>query len=138
MARNPGGAEEFPQLPALPTDGFEGDAKKAIDEFNSLAEKYYQKLNGRISLGTAESIQESNHVWAGHLDGEYVRFEVPASNADFAVPHNLERVPVGFLVVDMTSASPLVRLDSTPAHTTRFLWVRTAAAPGTRFTVFVF
>lgn len=138
MARNPGGAEEFPQLPSIPLGPFQGEERKAVEDFNAATEDYYRKLNGRISLGTRESLDTEKRIWSGHVDGELLSFAVPAANVDFAVPHNLERVPIGFWAVDMTSASPLYRLDSTPAHTTRLLYMRTAAVAGSRFTIFAF
>ncbi len=137
MARNPGGAEEFPQLPPLPTSAFPEDVKKTVAAFNANTEEYYQKLNGRISIGTPESLAERTSAWSGHLDGELIKVTVPAQNADFAIAHNLERVPLGFLPLDGTSASPLHRLATTPAHTSQFLWVRTAAAVGSRFLILV-
>ena len=135
MPRNPGGADEFPQLPQLPPDIFPGEAQKTISAFNEATNEYYQKLNGRISLGTLESLETKGSAWSGHLDGELIKVTVPAANANFAVPHRLERIPLGFIVLDMTSASPLHRLDSTPAHTTKFLWMRTAATAGSRFLI---
>lgn len=135
MARNPGSAKEFPQLPGLKPEAFPDPA--TATKFNSGLAAYYQQLNGRISVGTPESLEGFSSAWSGHLDGELVWVTTTAQNADFAVAHGLERVPLGWITLSPESPEPLHRLSSTPANTSSFLWVRSAAAVGTRYLILV-
>jgi hypothetical protein len=122
VARRPSGAKQFPrlQLPAgtLPP----GSA------FNQDAEQLQSQLNGRISLGTKVN------AWAGHLDAEIIQITAPSAGSDFPVTHNLERIPLGWIPL---SGDGLSRVNSTPPHNTKQLWVRAAAA-GTRYLLLVF
>lgn len=122
MARRPSDAKPFPRL-TMPSGVLPSGAP-----FNRDAEVIHGQLNGRISLGT------KMNAWSGHLDGELIEFTAPSANTDFPVTHNLGRIPLGWLPV---SGDGLSRLNSTPAHTVRQLWLRSSSA-GRRFRVLAF
>lgn len=129
--REPSDATQFPAIPALPPGAFPEPFRPTVEAFNLALAEWYDRINGRISLGNTRD------TWSGHVDGETITIVVPQSNVDFAVVHNLERMPLGFLTLEANSASPLHRLESTPANSERLLWMRTAAAAGSRFLIWV-
>lgn len=65
-----------------------------IRELNFYLKAIVQKLNGRISFGTG--VQQRR----GNIDGQFVDINTPdTADTLFSIPHNIGRVPVGFLVV---------------------------------------
>jgi hypothetical protein len=122
MARRPSGAKQFPrlQLPAgtLPPGS----------PFNRDAEQLQSQLNGRISLGTKAN------AWAGHLDAEILQITAPSAATDFPVTHSLGRIPLGWIPL---SGDGLSRVNGTPPHNPKQLWLRAATA-GTRYLLMVF
>lgn len=132
MARNPSAADQFP-LPTLTPEAFPEEQRETVRAFNKLLHEWFDRLNGRISLGTGFN----KH--SGHLDGELIEVFTTATGAvDFPVAHNLERVPVGVFQLVSESASPLSRDPATPANSETLVWLRSAAAVGTKFWILVF
>jgi hypothetical protein len=127
VARKPSEAKEFPQL-KLPGAGFPETLQPAVSVFNRAAEEIHAQLNGRISMGTKPG------AWAGHIDGEILQITAPSAATDFPVTHSLGRIPLGWIPL---SGDGLSRVNITPAHTTKQLWLRAAVA-GTRYLLLVF
>ncbi len=81
-------------------------------------------LGGRLHLG--DPGVDGAHT--GHLDAQWRNvIAPPVANTAFAVPHDLQRVPVGYLVL---RADRAVRVydDPTNAHTSQVLWLAADAA----------
>jgi hypothetical protein len=57
------------------------------------------KINGFISFGTGIS-----GTRAGNLDAQYIDVYTPGADVEFAVPHGLERKPIGYDVVRQDKA----------------------------------
>jgi hypothetical protein len=110
--------------------GFPPEAQAGVSEFNRAADAMQTQLDGRISMGTGPGL------WSGHIDGEILDVRSPGASRDFPVAHNLGRIPVGWLPL---SGDGLMRLNSTPGHTTKLLWVHssTTATAGVRFRILV-
>lgn len=139
MARNPSDVTEFPPLPGIPTEPFSDGVRPAVESFNRVAQEWYQKLNGGIGLGGPDGVSVGNgRAWSGHFDGEILTVVVPEADADFPVTHQLNRIPLGFIEIDQTAEERLHRLETTPGHTTTQLWLRSAAAAGTRYRIWTF
>lgn len=58
------------------------------------------KMNGAISFGTGISSTR-----AGNIDAQYVDVYTPAADEEFAVPHGLQRKPIGYDVVRKDKAA---------------------------------
>lgn len=125
-------ARELAQLPQLPPAAFPDAYKPVIEEFNKRLREWYLQVNGGLSFGTGPG-------HSGHLDGEIIDIVTPAANQAFPVVHNLGRVPVGYITLDVESGTAglsLSRQDSTPGHSPTQLWVRSGVA-GTKYRILV-
>jgi hypothetical protein len=104
-----------------------GDSKAAwwglVSGIYRAVETLIGLLEGRLTLGTAEHAS-----WTGHVDGQY--HVVLTDTADFATPHGLGRLPVGYVVV-RSDADVRVFDSPTNAHTDTILWLRASSAGAT-------
>jgi hypothetical protein len=114
------------------------EARTAVEAHNRILEEWYEKINGFISLGTPEGMVTNRRMHSGQIDGEFIDFVVPATATDFPVVHGLGRVPLGFIEIGPGAEDRLHRVAATPAHTSDQLWVRTSAAAGTIYRIWVF
>lgn len=63
------------------------------------------KINGKLSMvgdGT-------NGSQSGNIDGQIKEFTFALANTDYVIPHDLERVPVGIVVLDVNQDGAVVR-----------------------------
>lgn len=61
-------------------------------------------LNGGITFGDA-----TNGSLSGNIDGEFKEFTFVLANVDYILPHELGRVPIGMVVLDVNQDGAVVR-----------------------------
>lgn len=132
MARKPS-TLVAPSLPLLDAEVFTEDRQRqAVKRFNSQIQEWFNLLNGGVSLGTGPG-------WSGHIDGEIVDVETSVgAGVDFGIPHNLGRIPVGFILLAATAAGGLISPQATTAHTDTMLMVQHQGVVGDRYRIMVF
>lgn len=132
MARNPSTILP-PSLPLLDEEAFTEDRqKRAVKRFNTQLQEWFNILNGGLSLGTGPG-------WSGHVDGEIIDVEARVGvGVDFGIPHNLGRIPVGFILLGSTVAGGLISPQATTAHTDTMLMVQHQGVAGDRYRIMVF
>lgn len=105
--------------------GFEADGEKVparvLRSMHQAIVRLSGLLAGRLGLGSGV-----HGAHSGRLDGQWLRTTTPAAaNTTFAVPHGLDRSPVGFVVYDKSAAADIYRA---PDHdwTSSELWLRSS------------
>jgi hypothetical protein len=63
-----------------------------------------RSLNGQLSLGDGTTSTQS-----GNIDGQTKEHYFSAANTDYEIPHGLERVPIGIIVLDVNVDGAVVR-----------------------------
>jgi hypothetical protein len=76
-------------------------------------------INGRLRIGDG-----SNSSQAGNFDGHTKEVTFTNANTDYEVPHDLGRVPVGILVLDVNADGAVVRGGSRGSWSSTRLFVR--------------
>lgn len=93
MARDLQGANLVP-APQIIESTRPDNISPAIASIYSQLEVMVAALNGKLSFGNG--VHRSN---AGNMDGQIHEITFPAApNTEFAIRHNLDRVPVGYIV----------------------------------------
>lgn len=88
--------------------------------------------NGQVGLGTGEKNTQS-----GNIDGQWKEFYFAAANTTYEVPHGLERIPVGIIVIDVNVDGAVVRGDDRGDWSTTRLFLRCSQAGTTALFVVV-
>jgi hypothetical protein len=63
-----------------------------------------RSLNGQLSLGDGTTSTQS-----GNIDGQTKEHYFSAADTDYEIPHGLERVPIGIIVLDVNVDGAVVR-----------------------------
>ena len=74
--------------------GFLSDSQRGI----------IRAFNGQVSFGNGATSTQS-----GNIDGQTKEHYFAAANTDYEIPHGLERVPIGILVLDVNVDGAVVR-----------------------------
>jgi hypothetical protein len=79
----------------IPSDNDGKLTENAVATLNSFMRSATRLLNGGVSFGDG---RQSTH--AGHIDGHTIEFVAPpVADTEFEIPHDLGRVPIGFLAL---------------------------------------
>lgn len=98
---------------------------KKLNNLQDVHDRVHTILNGNVSLGSIDSTGTES---PGNIDNKHVLVNVTvAANTEFAVTHNLNRVPTGFLIV-RTGMSGLSFVDSGTAWTTTQIFLKSNQA----------
>jgi hypothetical protein len=74
---------------------------QSVGALNAFMHTYASGFNGGISFGDGRSSSQ-----AGNIDGQVIVLLTPAvADAEFSVPHGLDRVPIGYLVLGKNLAA---------------------------------
>jgi hypothetical protein len=97
---------------------------KNLSNLRDVHDRVHTILNGNVSLGSFSGSTEN----PGNIDNRHVIINVVvASNTEFAVTHNLNRVPTGFHVV-RTGLPGLSLYDSGTAWTPTQIFLKSNTA----------
>lgn len=109
-------------VPAIPNIGDKVEPAHAA-ELYSLSIAVFRKLNGKLNVfGSAE-----NGTQAGNLDAELLDVFFPDADTEVAIPHDLGRVPVGYIPIRFDRAARIY--DSNNASwTEKVLYLRSDTA----------
>lgn len=89
-------------------------------------------LNGRLSFGNGTNSSQS-----GNVDGQSKEVYFASANTDYAVPHGLDRLPIGIIVLNTNTDGAVVRGASQGSWTNTQLFVRCNVAGTTALFVVV-
>ena len=89
-------------------------------------------FNGMISFGDG-----SNSSLSGNIDGQTKTVYFPVANTDVQVPHGLQRVPIGVIVLDVTVDGAVVRGNLRGQWDANRLFLRCSQATTTALLVVV-
>jgi hypothetical protein len=65
-----------------------------LSSLNLFLQEIAKKVNGYLSLGGG------NHAaWAGNVDAQYVELTFGSADSEMMIPHGLNRLPIGVIVV---------------------------------------
>ena len=86
-------------------------------------------VNGGIDLGVSnQTAQGPGTAYSGNLNGQWVNVTAPGANVEFAVPHNLNRVP-SYYFWNSDRACNLYQLPNTgTAWTTTNVYLKCSVA----------
>jgi hypothetical protein len=97
---------QLPQPLPIETDKDGKLTTQSVGAINAFMQNVNAALNGLVSIGDGRQSSKS-----GNIDGQTVIVVTPATpNAEFEVPHGLERVPIGRIV--LTQSGPGQIYDS--------------------------
>lgn len=125
------GVGMLPDLPpVLPNDGKLTDTQVAniTDSIRNLI----RAINGKITFGNGLQSSQS-----GNIDGQTKEVTFTNANTDYEVPHGLERVPIGIVVLDVNVDGAVVRGGSRGSWSTSRIFVRCNTAGTTGIFVVV-
>lgn len=89
-------------------------------------------VNGKLSLGDG-----SNSSQSGNIDGQLKELTFVNANTDYEVPHGLERIPIGFISLDVNADGAVVRGGSRGSWSETRLFLRCNVAGTTALVVIV-
>lgn len=125
------GVGMLPDLPpVVPSQGKMTDTQIAYitDSIRNLI----RAMNGRVTFGDG-----SNSSQAGNIDGHTKEVTFTNADTDYEVPHGLDRVPVGIIVLDVNTDGAVVRGGSRGSWSPTRLFVRCNVAGTTALFVVV-
>lgn len=124
------GVGMLPDLPAITSpDGKLTDIQVTaiVDSIRNLL----RTVNGLITFGNGSHSSQS-----GNIDGQTKEVTFANANTDYEVPHGLDRVPIGIIVLDVNQDGAVVRGGSQGSWGSNRLFVRCSVAGTTaRFVV---
>jgi hypothetical protein len=89
-------------------------------------------FNGQISFGNGVTSTQS-----GNIDGQTKEHYFAAADTDYEIPHGLERVPIGIIVLDVNVDGAVVRGNLHGDWSTTRLFLRCSEAATTALFVIV-
>lgn len=99
---------------------------KKLSNLQDVQDRLHTILNGNVSLGSMDNATFTESP--GNIDNKHVVVNSTiAANTEFAVTHNLNRIPTGFLIV-RTGMVSLVLYDSGTAWTTTQIFLKSTLA----------
>jgi len=91
-----------------------------------------KRLNGLLTVGDASKGSQS-----GNLDGQFIEFTFVLANTDYVIPHDLERVPIGFILMDVNVDGAVVRGTNRGSWGSRNFQLRCSQASTTALLILV-
>lgn len=125
------GVGMLPDLPpVVSTDGKMTDTQVAyiVDAIRNLL----RTINGKLRLGDGTHSSQP-----GNLDGHTKEVTFVTANADYEVPHDLGRVPIGLMVLDVNQDGAVVRGGSRGSWNPTRIFVRCNVANTTALFIVV-
>lgn len=103
------------------------------DNYERVLDRTHDILNGSVSFGSMAL--DGTNGQLGNMDAVHVMVTLPTNNVDATFTHNLNRIPTGFIVVNLNQAAQIWR--GSIAWTSTTLTLR-ASLNGTIATLLVY
>ena len=89
-------------------------------------------FNGQVSFGDG-----TNSTQSGNIDGQTKEHYFSLANTNYEIPHGLERIPIGIIVLDVNVDGAVIRGDIRGDWSTTRLFLRSSQAATTALFVVV-
>jgi hypothetical protein len=116
--------------PVTPKDGKITDQQASF--LSDAIRGMIRAFNGQVSFGNGVTSTQS-----GNIDGQTKEHYFDAANTDYEIPHGLERVPIGVIVLDVNVDGAVVRGNLHGDWSSTRLFLRCSKAATTALFVIV-
>lgn len=126
------GVGMLPDLPPVKPESGGNLTDTQIGYITDSIRNLIRAVNGKLRLGDGTNSSQS-----GNIDGQIKEITFTNANTDYEVPHGLERVPIGIVLLDANRDGAVVRGGSRGSWSTDRLFVRCNVAATTALFIVV-